>query len=1189
MARSSFYFAIPVVAGLFVFAALARHSVWGIRTGPDATSVSSVIKERLQGLRQRSPMGEGQDGHKTTDPLIVFRNGRPVWWSAAINFPVPAVQSTDTLLVMTAPAGVFLQDWRKLDAGEMEVGIITLVREFLTPEGKVVRVHDEAIFGNALPVILPAGMGKPVTVDGQVLFSLQPSNLSDPAIGYPVWLLFLSGIALLIWWVGRLWNSHVLPWWYALTALGAVLLAVRIYMILAGLPGTGSGLELFDPAVFASSRWNDSAGNFFLNHLALLLFSLAFLQWSGRASLLNLARSSVLGRNAILVLLTLASILVLSIPVWTLRTVYQDSILNPDLTRSIHFSASRLIMLSTVIISAASGWALLQPMMRWMFLLLRRAVTQGGKMTLLYWLCGSVPVCFIPFGYFDWQHRLAIVMFFCWLAILAAGFLRKGVLTYRQVPGLITVFLLSFVLASGIGESEDLKQQHDVERYAATLVSDRDDFGEYMLFNAGIQVASDPFLAGVAESPFADKGRILRKLNQYHFAGYFSRYRIRSGYYGPGGDRMDGNLPDRLEQLIPAGTRLIRKERQVSLYHMDRSRTPDGLGKDYILVVGVGPGQIAISADLNPLEADQPWYSRLDPVYREGGISTGLNYAVVSGGQVIFRSPGNDFVVEYAGGKPVTPSENEFSRIIPLGQDRLLVVSGHPYSWDRILTNFSFYLFIFLAILSVNAGAGLIISVVRGEVISYASRIRFYLFISFLLPVMVLSLVTIRKIALEREGQVSLVHRKEVTDVAGRLGRLMSPGSGNPLLQENPEVGGAVPVEGFILYGLEGKRVYSSRNESGGLNFLPQLMNPVALKRMEGGQPFTAVRETIAGTDYQATYAPVVSGVPPRPVAWLHVPYFGHYQAAEQLRIDVILAILPSAVLVIIIYLFISFLMVERLTRPLKMVTQSIRRSTLADAESGAEGNRKDEIATLMATYNRMLINLERSREELLARQRESEWRDMARRVAHEIRNPLTPIRLQLQMLRQKLGSGVKDPNGHIATIDAVLAQTEILSGIAESFSSVARFPVLRPIRFDLVGEARRTLSLFEGNEDGTIEVLYPAEPIMVEFDPSFFSRVLSNLVINSFQSKSESTRIVISFRDSADKVVILVQDDGPGIPDQIAGQVFEPRFTTKETGSGLGLTIAKQGLEQGGGSIRFEPVNGGGTCFYVEIPKPRD
>jgi nitrogen fixation/metabolism regulation signal transduction histidine kinase len=232
-----------------------------------------------------------------------------------------------------------------------------------------------------------------------------------------------------------------------------------------------------------------------------------------------------------------------------------------------------------------------------------------------------------------------------------------------------------------------------------------------------------------------------------------------------------------------------------------------------------------------------------------------------------------------------------------------------------------------------------------------------------------------------------------------------------------------------------------------------------------------------------------------------------------------------------------------------------------------------------------MVANLEQSKIELARIQKESAWREIARQVAHEIKNPLTPMKLTLQQMEHQLISNNLDNEIFKKAVKSVLAQIEILNEIASSFGTFARMPAPIMQRVELVKLIRECVNLYAESEHGTVIFETKLTQSFVMGDEQLLSRIFSNLILNGLQSgRGERVLVKVNLETKEGKVLISVKDNGAGIDSEMADKIFLPYFSTKKSGSGLGLAISKQGIEQSGGEIWFESKAGQGTTFFVRL-----
>lgn len=248
---------------------------------------------------------------------------------------------------------------------------------------------------------------------------------------------------------------------------------------------------------------------------------------------------------------------------------------------------------------------------------------------------------------------------------------------------------------------------------------------------------------------------------------------------------------------------------------------------------------------------------------------------------------------------------------------------------------------------------------------------------------------------------------------------------------------------------------------------------------------------------------------------------------------------------------------------------------------------KNDEIGQLVESYNAMLEKLSESRKALAKSERESAWREMAKQVAHEIKNPLTPMKLSIQHLMATAGDKDEKWQRKFDETSAMLIeQIESLSRIASEFSDFAKMPKANVQVFPVSEIINNSKTLFS-EAPFILETELGDPDIKVRMDKDHLQRVLSNLVKNAKQAlaEQENGSVIISVSQRKDQCLIEIRDNGPGIPAEIKSKIFEPNFTTKSSGTGLGLAITKEIIEEAKGRIWFKSVPGNGTSFFIEIP----
>jgi two-component system, NtrC family, nitrogen regulation sensor histidine kinase NtrY len=279
----------------------------------------------------------------------------------------------------------------------------------------------------------------------------------------------------------------------------------------------------------------------------------------------------------------------------------------------------------------------------------------------------------------------------------------------------------------------------------------------------------------------------------------------------------------------------------------------------------------------------------------------------------------------------------------------------------------------------------------------------------------------------------------------------------------------------------------------------------------------------------------------------------------------------------------------SRLTSPLRMLSAGLASVELGKKSEHLSYSEHDEIGDMVKQYNRMVDEIEESANKLANSEREYAWREMAKQVAHEIKNPLTPMKLNIQQLYKSWKDSVPGFEKKLERFTKnQIEYIENLSSIASAFSSFAKMPGAKPVEIDLLVQIKTTLELFKNSDNVTFRVNWPHENrIIVYADKEHLNSIFSNLIKNGIQSVPSGREgiIKINLDLKSDKIVVSVSDNGTGIPDKLKKNLFTPNFTTKSSGMGLGLSIVKRYVESANGRIWFESEIDKGSVFYIELP----
>lgn len=327
-------------------------------------------------------------------------------------------------------------------------------------------------------------------------------------------------------------------------------------------------------------------------------------------------------------------------------------------------------------------------------------------------------------------------------------------------------------------------------------------------------------------------------------------------------------------------------------------------------------------------------------------------------------------------------------------------------------------------------------------------------------------------------------------------------------------------------------------------------------------------------------------------LGYINLQHFSKQNAFENQMNDFIVAVINIAVLLLLITVVVAIFVSGWITTPLRLIQQSFRKVELGKENKPIAYQGNDEIGALVKDYNNKLIELELKAMQLAKSERETAWREMAKQVAHEIKNPLTPMKLSVQHFQRSFD--VNDPNAkdkmqRIA--NSLIEQIDALTKIANEFSNFAKMPKANEEKLNLIPILYNIIDLYSSNKV-VIELIVDENIDWVIFaDKNLIIRVFNNLMKNAIQATPENniTQITIACNLDEDHYIISIHDQGLGIPIDIQKKMFSPNFTTKSTGSGLGLAMVKQIINNHNGEIWFESEKGSGTTFYIRLPKVND
>ena len=472
----------------------------------------------------------------------------------------------------------------------------------------------------------------------------------------------------------------------------------------------------------------------------------------------------------------------------------------------------------------------------------------------------------------------------------------------------------------------------------------------------------------------------------------------------------------------------------------------------------------------------------------------------------------------------------------------------------------------------------------------YKTRIQISMVTSVVITLLIIGIVTFITFgAQDRKQQDNLNHERIKKIAADYENQFVDSKVAN---QEELELKFSAFAENFgvdlILYDTSGVPLLYTQPKLYTYGLIGRRMNATAFIEMQHLQKSELLNdEEIGRFKYKSAYVPILNAEN-EVINYLQLPYFSNEEEYKSRIGYFVNSMLNVYALVLVSVGLFAVFIAKKITNPLNLIQQGLANTMYGRKTEPINWKRNDEIGSLVKEYNKMIASLELSAGKLAKSERENAWREMAKQIAHEIKNPLTPLKLGLQLLSKSWKD--KDPKFDFKFQKFSLSfieQIETLSRIATEFSDFAKLPDAKPEVVNIFDVISRATNIFSQSDNMRIDFTPPAELYLIRADKDQLMRCFNNLLKNAIEAMPENHKGVISitYQSNIDSIQIEVKDNGTGIPENLRSSIFQPNFTTKSSGTGLGLAFIKNAIENAGGKIWFESETEIGTTFFLLFP----
>ncbi len=954
-------------------------------------------------------------------------------------------------------------------------------------------------------------------------------------------------------------------------------------------------LELFGPVPFAKSTILPSLGDVFTNTILVLYIVLEFTLGFRFPKFLNKEKKS--GPNTAIVLMMIVLTGFFLYTHFILSNLILHSTINFEFYKAASVSVYTFIGL---LITAMHFGALL--LLNNYLLSLCKDSCDLSKLILTFILVSSlvlIPAYLLNFG-FDYVSHLAFMVMFAALAVLH----------YRRIPvgnfttmAFVVIFFSSYSVYL-FNHYAKQKLMNNMKVMAENLGAQHDPVAEYLLEGISDRLSQDKTLSNFMFNWSISDEQIHDYLQSKYFNGFWGKYKLLFEDCYPSKELYDG---DTLKNCYDFYNRRLEEGKSMQLprsrfYFLDlQNGRINYLGW---ITYKHPTRNIEVSLFLeleSRLVAEELGFPELllDKKYKENRLLTEYSYAKYYKNQLLAQSGTFQYSLDLNTykGKPVK-FEGYDHIIYYLTKDNVVMVSKPATTFFNRLISFS-YIFLFNYIIVLIIIGIRNFSKLGGDIkFNFKNKIQLSIIAILFLSLILVGGGTIYfSIQQYQKKQLDLLSEKiqsvyiELDRMLAYLPNKISPyqkGDGFDNLEQLLIKFSDIFYSDINLYDPDGNLLATSRSEIFSKGILGEKMDPLAYSKMVKERQAEFIhRETIGKLSFLSVYVPFVN-VENKLLAYLNLPYFTKQNVLRNDVTTLVVAIVNIYVLLILLTIAMAVLISNQITRPLRMIQQKFSQIKIGRKNEEIIYKGHDEIAGLVYEYNRMVKELVKSVEMLSRSERESAWREMAKQIAHEIKNPLTPMKLSVQHLLRSWKDNKENFDENLEKVThTLIEQIDNLSFIASEFSNFAKMPKAFNEGINIVDKIRNSLNLFANTENVDFVFEHESEDILVFADKEQLSRVFINLLKNAIQSIPENRhgKVGISLVLNGKMVRVSITDNGKGIPEDLQGKLFTPSFTTKSSGMGLGLSIVKNIIESFGGSITFNTKVNHGTTFIFELP----
>lgn len=724
-------------------------------------------------------------------------------------------------------------------------------------------------------------------------------------------------------------------------------------------------------------------------------------------------------------------------------------------------------------------------------------------------------------------------------------------------------------------------------------------------------------------APYEDNENLTRYLKNEFFSGYLSKFEFNGYYYLddeiPLGKYGQNYLDLYRERVINSSTRVASTENFYKLgselgthEYLAQINIPINENEDVQLLLNLKNKSYSTTLPYPEFLMDKsvaifntnPYNKTAFAIYKNNQLITQSGDYIYPESNSPFSTDLNKYLLK--------EGENNYYHLIynPNETTTIIVSRTHLSIWEFLALISFIFIILYISTTLFNV-VNYIVGAVRDQSyrlknikyhffivrnkIRYSSRIQSLVIGSVITTITISGIIVFFSISKQSENNRTKEKLKNINIISSKIeGNLSLSNDG-----DSTQIGTAllqlqgVSSKDFNLFDKDGKLIYSSQPKIYENELLSKYMNPKAFEKLNVlKKTETLEQEQVGNFKFDAAYAAIRNNEY-KTLAFISYPNYSVVREEAYTNNQLLNVLMNIYTIVIIVFGFLAVFVSKKITEPLNIIQRKLAQTTFLDQENEPlYWERDDEIGTVVKEYNHMLLKLEESSKKLKNIERESAWREMAKQIAHEVKNPLTPMKLGIQQLQRSHRDHDPRFEERFEKIsNSFIEQINALSYIATEFSNFARLSETELVKIDLFDKINKSINTFNNIKIASLKVenLSGLNHVYVIGDKNQLLRTFNNLIKNAIEAaivkKKLSVLFTIDVDSQEEKVIITIADNGIGIPRDMISKIFEPNFTTKSSGTGLGLAFVKNAIESMKGEINFTTAKGKGTTFVIKLP----